>query len=254
MRPALRWLPGRLRQRSALKPAHHKFNPQNRTANMSTNSGTDHIQGRWKLSRLEGFSDGVIAIAITILVLGLEVPSVHDVNDKELPEFLQDSIRPAIGYVTSFLLVGMFWMGHYSIFHHLIHATPMLAALNGLFLLCVSFLPFPTGLHSAYPDNELAMVLYGIALLLCGLSLLGIWLYALWGHRLVDRKTPPVFLRSMTGRLMIGPVLSLAGIGAAFISIPLSKVVYLAIPAVYMLYLLVFDGVRSIRNLEESKK
>ena len=217
---------------------------------MSAKSGTDHLDGHWKLNRLEGFSDGVIAIAITILVLGLEVPSVHDVPENELPQYLRNSIAPAIGYVTSFLLVGMFWMGHYSIFHHLTHATRSLVALNGLFLLCISFLPFPTGLHSAYPDDELAIVVYGVALLLCGLSLLGVWLYALAGHRLVEPSAPPNFLRGMTRRLIIAPALSVVAIATAFVSIPLSKIVFLAIPVSYLLYH-VIDGASPRDNITD---
>ena len=62
----------------------------------------------FKLDRLAGFSDGVIAVAITILVLGLEVPSVHEVKQSQLIDYLRDSLHPALGYVVSFVVIGPF--------------------------------------------------------------------------------------------------------------------------------------------------
>jgi uncharacterized membrane protein len=203
---------------------------------------SDHSKNGFQLDRLGAFSDGVIAIAITILVLGLEVPSVHDVTKSGLGDYLRESIHPAMGFVISFVMIGTFWLEHYAIFHFLTHATRPLVALNGLFLLCVTFLPFPTGLLGVYRHDELAMVLYGIAQLLCGLSLSAIWLYASHDWRLVNPKTSPIVVRSMTRRLLIAPGLSLAAIGCSFISIPLSKVIFLSIPIFYMTHRIVDAG------------
>ena len=66
----------------------------------------------FKPDRLAAFCDGVIAIAITILVLGIEVPSIHEVPEKKLVEYLTDSLPSIQGYVISFLLVGVFWFQH----------------------------------------------------------------------------------------------------------------------------------------------
>jgi uncharacterized membrane protein len=72
-----------------------------------------------KPDRLCAFSDGVMAIAITLLVLGLEVPSVHEVPDQELPEYLRGTVHPLIGFVLSFALIGTYWLQHYAIFHYI---------------------------------------------------------------------------------------------------------------------------------------
>ena len=205
-------------------------------------SRTDHSKPRLKLDRLAGFSDGVIAIAITILVLGLEVPSVHEVPEKELSRFVLDSLHPLIGFGLSFLLIGTYWLLHHAIFHYLTHATRIFVGLNGLFLFSLSFLPFPTGLQAVYRDDELAMVLYSGAQLLCGLSLLAIWLYAIWDHRLIDPETSPIAVRSMTRRLLIAPGLSLAVLGFSFVSIPVSKLVLLMIPLFYISHSTVDTG------------
>ncbi len=201
----------------------------------------DHPSG-FKLDRLAGFSDGVISIAITILVLGLEVPSVHRVPTSELVGYLRDAIDPAIGFVVSFVLIGTYWIGHYSIFHYLTHATRPLIAFNGFFLLSLSFLPFPTGLQAAYRNDELAMAFYGAANLICGLTLLAIWLYAAGNHRLIAPTISPVVVRSMTRQLMVAPLVSLLAIGCSFISITLSRAVFILIPISYMSHRIIDSG------------
>ena len=70
-----------------------------------------------RLECLVAFSDAVLAIAITLLVLGLEVPSVHKITETQLPEYLVDSIPSVLAYITSFFLVGTYWLQHYMIFH-----------------------------------------------------------------------------------------------------------------------------------------
>ena len=202
----------------------------------------------WKLDRLAAFSDGVIAIAITILVLGLEVPSVHEVPKSELIEFLRDAMHPALGFVISFVVIGTYWMEHYAIFHFLTHATRSFVALNGLFLLCLSFLPFPTGLQAAYRHDELAMALYGVAQILCGLSLAGLWLYASWNRRLIDPRVPTVVMKSMTWRLLMAPAVSLLAIACSFVSITLSRVMFLAIPLLYLSVRVVDPGWQTARS------
>ena len=63
----------------------------------------------WKLERLAAFCDGVIAIVITLLVLGIEVPSVHSVTQEELGDYLLATLPSIIGYVVSFVMIGMYW-------------------------------------------------------------------------------------------------------------------------------------------------
>ena len=191
---------------------------------------------RLSLERLAAFSDGVIAIAITILVLGLEVPSVHEVPKSELVEFLRDALHPVVGYVVSFVLVLTYWLEHYVIFHVMTYSTRALVALNGLFLLCVTFLPFPTGLQAAYRHDELAMVLYCLAQFLCGLSLLSIWLYATWNRQLVDPTLSALVIRKKTLRILVTPTISLLAIGCSFISISLSRFIFLVIPMCYFCF------------------
>lgn len=184
-----------------------------------------------KPERLAALSDGVIAIAITLLVLGLQLPSVHQVPEQQLNRYLVESLHALIGYVSSFVLIGTYWLQHYVIFHYITHVDRVLIALNGVFLLCVSFVPFPTGLQAAYRHDELAMVLYAGTQAICGLSLLALWGYATRRHRLVAATTSHRVIRGMSLRLALTPLTSLVAMLVSCFSINLSRVVFLAIPA-----------------------
>ncbi|MEW4489679.1 TMEM175 family protein [Thalassoglobus sp. JC818] len=206
----------------------------------------------FKLDRLGALSDGVIAIAITILVLGIQVPSPHKVPESKLTDYLYNSIDPMIGFVVSFVLIGTYWLEQFMIFHFLTHTTRMFIALNGVFLLCLSFLPFPTGLQAAYRNDELAMAFYGFANMLCSLSLLWIWLYASKNRQLIQPKIPQETVNRMTKRLLVPPVFSLIAIGCSFISISLSRLVFLAIPIYHFSYYVADPGVHPVSETESS--
>lgn len=187
-----------------------------------------------KPGRLEAISDGIIAIAMTLLVLGLEVPSVHDVPEKELTTYLVDSSHSLVGFVISFLLVGTYWVQHYVLFHYVATVDRPFIALNGLFLLAISFVPFPTGLQATYRHDELAMILYAISQALCGTLLLALWVYATRIGRLVDASISPQIVAGMTQRLSVTPIVGLAAVGASFVSLDLTRVMFLAIPIAYL--------------------
>jgi len=195
-----------------------------------------------KIDRLAAFSDAVLAIAITVLVLGLEVPPRHKVPEKRLPDYLVAAIPSVFGYVTSFFLVGMYWLQQFVIFHYVTRANRTLIVLNGLFLLCVTFIPFPTGLQAAYWGDTLAELLYGSAHILCGLSLLTLWLYATSGHRLIAPDIAPEIVTSMTLRICIAPILSAVAIAGSFVDVWVGKALFLAIPVFYLSHHLVDAG------------
>jgi uncharacterized membrane protein len=197
-----------------------------------------------KPERLAAFCDGVIAIAITILVLGIEVPSTHEVPEKELNAFLVESLPSIQGYVTSFLLIGIYWAQHYAIFHYIKRVDRIFLCLNGLFLLCVSFVPFPTGLQVAYRDDEPALILYAASHACCALSLLAIWYYATWNHRLIEDFVADTVIKSMGRRLSLILILCLLAMPVSLISLDLSRIFFLGIPISYISHRVVDRGWR----------
>ena len=130
---------------------------------------------------MEAFSDGVFAIAITLLVLEIGVPSG---SGEDLWGALVDQWPSYLAYLVSFATIGAVWFGHTVITEHLDRANSVFARLNLLLLLVVSLLPFTTRLLAEYireSDAErVAVTVYGVNLLLASILLWALWRYA--GH------------------------------------------------------------------------
>jgi uncharacterized membrane protein len=124
---------------------------------------------RTDLGRIVAFTDGVMAVAITLLVLNLEVPRVPG---DELDEALVDLIPSVIAYLLAFALVGRFWVLHHRLFERLSRFDDRLMALNLTFLALIVLVPFVTELYDAYTKEAAAAALFG---LLMGLAALTHW-------------------------------------------------------------------------------
>ena len=141
--------------------------------------------------RLEAFSDGVLAIAITLLVLDITVRPPGALADvlQEWPAYL--------AYVVSFLTIGAVWLAHTTLTEVLARADPILSRLNLLLLLAVSFLPFPTrmvaGSLSLAPTGpeRVAVTLYGLVLLAVRILLAGLFAYASRQGLLIEALARP---------------------------------------------------------------
>ncbi len=141
-------------------------------------------QERTDLGRIGAFTDGVMAVAITLLVLNIEVP---DVANDELGQALVD-LLPSLGaYALSFVLIGRFWVIHHGFFETLSRFDGRLMALNLLYLALIALLPFATDLFDRYNDQSLAAAVFGAIL---GLAALVNWLMHLHAVRagLVSEK------------------------------------------------------------------
>jgi TMEM175 potassium channel family protein len=122
---------------------------------------------RWETGRLEAFSDGVFAIAITLLVLELNIP---ESEFGDLWRGFAHQWPSYLAYVTSFVTIGGIWMLHHAVFRRLRFANTRIMRINLLLLMAVSFLPFPTrlvaeGIRHAGAERA-AVVIYGASLLL----------------------------------------------------------------------------------------
>ena len=128
-------------------------------------------------ARVESFSDGVFAFAITLLVLGVQVPNIKSGSDSELRTALIHSVSQLLPYITSFATIGIIWLNHHSMFHSVQRVEHATLTLNLLLLLVVAFIPYPTAVLSRYGALPSSAFLYG-----CVLSLLGITYSLLWLH------------------------------------------------------------------------
>jgi uncharacterized membrane protein len=186
--------------------------------------------------RIEAFSDGVLSIVITLLVLQLSIPIVStSAADAELSQRLIELLPKLFSYVISFAIVGIFWVGHHSLFHFIICADRTLLWLNNLFLLCVGFIPFPAALLGAYGTRRVAVIVYGASLALTGLALALIWTYATFDRRLVRHDLDPQAVRMGLNRILLGPALYGLSIALCFLSLWISVAIYVLVPVLYIL-------------------
>lgn len=135
--------------------------------------------------RLEAFSDGVMAIAITLLVLEITVPAPN----RALGPALVRLWPSYLAYVVSFLVIGAIWINHHAMFRQIVRADGVLLLLNVLHLMLIAFLPFPTAVlaeaFSRGSDEPVAAALYGGTLTAIGILVNAMWRYAAHGHRLL---------------------------------------------------------------------
>jgi uncharacterized membrane protein len=189
--------------------------------------------------RIEAFSDGVFAIAITILVLEIKVPA----DLRHLSRDLEHEWPAYLAYVTSFLTIGGVWIAHHSLFSRMRYINANMLALNLLLLMVTAFLPFPTGilaeaLRAPEHTAQIAVVLYGTTVLVIELILQTLTRYAAAHPRLAYQ--PAGEMRTVRGLTWLSPtvVLYLSAIAVGVIGLPkLAAALYLvlAIPSVLLM-------------------
>lgn len=148
-------------------------------------AGSD--SARTGMERIDSFSDAVFAVAITLLILTIDVPVVvNQFADQQLPSALADLYPRFFGYVLSFVIIGHFWMHHHDLFRFIRRHDGGLIWLNHFFLMCIVFLPFPTELMSTYENSKWAVGFYAISLGVCSLMMCALWWYATSRRDLVE--------------------------------------------------------------------
>jgi uncharacterized membrane protein len=138
---------------------------------------------RWfDVERTIAFSDAVIAVAITLLVVTLDVP---DVDNQELGSALADLGPKIIGFVASFWVIAGFWIQHHQFGKRLKAIDGRLMRINLFFLFAISLTSFGTALFGSYAANTLALTIYTFILIAVGSSMYWLWRYA-YRHHLIE--------------------------------------------------------------------
>jgi len=173
--------------------------------------------------RLEAFSDGVIAIAITLLVLEIRVPEA----DGSLAERLSGQWPVYLAYLVSFVVVGATWLSHHHLIRDLKGVDHGLLLLNLLLLLVISFIPFPTKVvgeeltaHDV-ADQRTAAILYALTFLALAVAFNLVWWWAV-RRRLVRDAIPAAAVSQRTRHYLIGPPAYAVSSALAFVSPMLS--------------------------------
>ena len=181
----------------------------------------------WPTERLQYFSDAVFAIAMTLLILDVEIP---DVDSSRLGDALRDAQPQVFAFVLSFVVIAATWVTHHRRFEIVRAANMRLVQLNLLLLLVVTFLPFPTAVLSEYGSEKPAVVLYAATVAAIGLIQLLTWAHTRRAG-LVSPEIDDATYRYGLWDHAVNPVVFLASIVVALVGFPLAAMLtWLAIP------------------------
>ena len=189
--------------------------------------------------RVEAFSDGVFAIAITLLILEIHVPPGLGDGPRSLAAALRALWPHYLTYILTFLTVGIYWANHSYIFRLYKRTDHTFNLLNVLFLMCISFVPLPTavlGEYIALPHQQRAAVIfYAIGFWLCAFSWFLIWLYAGRRPGMIDPRLAPSFVTYLTRQYLLSTVLYSAALVVAFASSAASLAITVGLTLLYLL-------------------
>jgi uncharacterized membrane protein len=187
-----------------------------------------------KTSRVEAFSDGVFAVAITLLVLEFVVPQA---NSGHLLASLLGQWPQLVTFVASFLTVGVVWVNHHAVFKGLRKVDRTTLFINLVLLLTVVLVPYPTQLLGHYLnsgwDGSVAAAFYGVVMTLMSVSFQILVAWALTHPDLLEPSVRARRLSSVLPRFGIGLVTYAVSIGLAFVSAWLVVAIYAATAVYY---------------------
>lgn len=194
--------------------------------------------GQRETTRVEAFSDGVIAIAITLLILEIRVPAIEDASPDQLLQALRDLWPSYFGYIISFATIGIMWANHHSIFRVIARTDHYLILTNLLFLFFLATIPFPTALMAEYlghPAERVAVIVYSGWFLITALSYNLLWTYASRANRLIDANADPAVVTSISSRFRLGPPAYGLAFLLSFFSTPATLALLLGFALLYVL-------------------
>ncbi len=185
------------------------------------------------LERIIFFSDAVFAIAITLLALDLKLPTTAATGSLSHSLF---KLWPAYqSYVTSFLVIGLYWVGHHHYFRFIRSYDYIFISLNIALLGCIAALPFATSVLDRYPTHPGAVAFYAFFMAMTGYLNTMLWCYAAAGGRLINRLSWKR-QRLLLQRALAPPVVFTVSIGLAVFNPALAKLSWIAVVFICLPY------------------
>jgi uncharacterized membrane protein len=194
-------------------------------------------------ARLETFSDGVFAIAITLLVLLFDVPDVS--KGRSLGHVLEHQWPSYASYAVSFVTIGIIWVNHHTLFRHIVRVDRVFLFINVLFLMCVAFIPYPTSVISKYvrsDDASAAAVMYGLSLTATAICFNLLWQYAARGYRLLAPDADRREVAGITRSYWPGAFLYAGATATALVSAIASVALFILLALFYVLSSTLWSG------------
>ena len=184
-------------------------------------------------ARIEAFSDGVFAIAITLLILEIKIPAS---GSGELSVQLLQQWPSYFAFVFSFAFIGIMWINHHRLFTHIKRSNNALLFLNLLLLLGVTAVPFPTAVlaqHLGQSDQRAAAMLYHGMYFAIAVFFNLLWRYA--NRNLLGENVDISATGKISARYAVGPILYLVCIAVAWVNVPVSLLLNVALAVFFAL-------------------
>jgi uncharacterized membrane protein len=173
-------------------------------------------------NRLENFSDGVFAIAVTLLVLNIRIPDTKNMDNQLLNHVLLHLAPHLLTFIFSFLVIGVFWIAHHRIFSFVNIPDSTLLWINNVYLLFIALTPFPASILSENPFLPTAILAYTITLFIIAMLHFILLEYILRNKHLKHPALTPEIYKSAQRNAIVGPICYiLAGVGA-FVNVYIS--------------------------------
>jgi uncharacterized membrane protein len=209
-------------------------------------------QEQKETNRIEAFSDGVFAIAITLLVLELKVPhmSHEDGSNAGLLWALLDLWPSYMALLVSFVTILIMWISHHRLFELIRKTDSVFMMLNGFLLMLVTVVPFPTAILAEYfghAGSRVACLAYTVIFLWIGIAFNLMWHYAARGNRLLKSSITPAHKRSVSQKYALGPVAYLVAVASVFFDERLSMWI-IGVIAVFFAFMSYDDPARKARG------
>ncbi len=185
--------------------------------------------------RFEAFSDGVFAIAITLLVLEIHLPDAATLSNGQMLQYLGHLWPQLLTYVTSFTTIGIIWLNHHATFAPVKRVDRQTLALNLLLLLAVCFVPFPTALVAKYGPLPASTVLYGATLTALGVAYGTLWVHVVKLERRANPADAPSLDLGSVLRGTSGTIAYLIATLIAFVAPRISELLFIAVALYYAL-------------------
>lgn len=186
--------------------------------------------------RLEALGDGVFSVAMTILVIELALPVIKPGGGwHEFVSAMKESWHGFLCYMISFVVLGIMWFGHRMMFEYIARTNRYFIFLGVLFYMVVCLVPFSTRFLTRDTLEWYAILIYGLNLSLCNLTLYFQWSYGIKRKTLIEREIPDEVRKEARFLFLLSPVVYSIAIAISFIAPVVSIVIYTVTPILYLL-------------------
>jgi uncharacterized membrane protein len=214
----------------------------------------NELRKEFQLERMILFSDAVFAIAITLLVIEIKIPEIHEgeVTDKALLHKLAQLIPKFIGFLISFLLIGQYWVVHHRMFGYVVNFNDRLIWLNIFFLLAVALMPFSTGFYSEYVRSK---TMTPVVFYTANIAALGFINFFMWRYiskpekNLTENLTRPM-ARFFSSRALAVPIIFII---FSFVYLYAPKIAFWIPPLIPLILRVLFNPMKK-KAIEASLK